>query len=119
MQVKSFTYERSWYGTYHRQRIFSMQRMDTHIARMLGGGWEILTQTAHSGQGSRFRPFAKRDTITISFSKNQPFFSTGKNARCFSSTAKGEAKNQNPLAARSLQPENSKDSLPQRGYFGR
>jgi hypothetical protein len=54
MQVKSFAHERSWYGTYHRQRIFSMQRMDTHVARMPGDGWEILTQTAHSGHGRGF-----------------------------------------------------------------
>jgi hypothetical protein len=25
----------SWYGTYHRQRFFSMERMDTHIGKML------------------------------------------------------------------------------------
>ena len=70
MQVKSFTYERSWYGTYHRQRIFSRERMDTHVAKILGNGWEILSQAAHSGQGRGFQPFAKRDTITISFKKD-------------------------------------------------
>ena len=70
MKVKSFTYERSWYGTYHRERIFSMERMDTHVAKMLGKGWEILSQAAHSGQGRGFQPFAKRDTITISFKKD-------------------------------------------------
>jgi hypothetical protein len=69
MQVKSFTYEKSWYGTYYRQRFFSMERMDKHIAKMLSQGWEILTQTAHSGEGRGFRPFAKRDTITISFQR--------------------------------------------------
>jgi hypothetical protein len=69
MQVKSFTYERSWYGTYHRQRIFSMQRMDTHIAKMLADGWDVLTESAHSGQGRGLQPFAKRDTITISFKR--------------------------------------------------
>ncbi len=37
MQVKSFTYERSWYGAYHRQRIFSVERMDAHIAKLLAG----------------------------------------------------------------------------------
>ena len=46
MQVKSFTYEKSWYGTYYRQRFFSMERMDKHIAKMLSQGWKILTQTA-------------------------------------------------------------------------
>jgi len=69
MQVKSFTYERAWYGTYYRQRFFSMERMDKHIAKMLSQGWKILTQTAHSGEGRGFRPFAKRDTITISFQR--------------------------------------------------
>ena len=69
MQVKSFTYEKSWYGTYYRQRFFSMERMDKHIVKMLSQGWKILTQTAHSGEGRGFRPFAKRDTITISFQR--------------------------------------------------
>jgi len=69
MQVKSFTYERSWWGAYHRQRLFSLERMDAHIAKMLRNGWEILTQTAHSGRGRGIQPFAKRDTITISFKR--------------------------------------------------
>ena len=69
MQVKSFTYERSWYGTYYRQRFLSMERMDSHIAKMLTQKWQILTQTAHSGVGRGFRPFAKRDTITTSFQR--------------------------------------------------
>jgi hypothetical protein len=69
MQVKSFTYERSWCGTYHRQRLFSMERMDSHIAKMLENGWKILCETAHSGRSRGFQPFAKRDTITISFEK--------------------------------------------------
>jgi len=70
MKVKSFTYGKSWYGTFHRQRIFSMQRMDTHIARMLASGWEILTQAAHSGYSPDILPFAKRDTITTCFKRN-------------------------------------------------
>jgi hypothetical protein len=69
MRLKSFTYERSWYGTYYRQRFFSMERMDSHIAKMLSQRWQILTQMAHSGVGRGFRPFAKRDTITISFQR--------------------------------------------------
>ena len=69
MQVKSFSYERSWYGTYHRQRFFSMEKMDTHIGKMLGQGWQVLSQVAHSGHGRGLRPFAKRDTITIAFGK--------------------------------------------------
>jgi hypothetical protein len=69
MQVKSITYERSWYGTYHRQRFFSLQTMDAHIGKMLSRGWQVLTQVAHSGQGRGLRPFAKRDTITIAFRK--------------------------------------------------
>lgn len=69
MRVKSFTYKKSWYGTFHRQRLFSLERMDTHIAKMLGNGWEILSETAQSGRGRGIQPFAKRDTITISFRK--------------------------------------------------
>jgi hypothetical protein len=69
MQVKSYTYERSWYGIYHRQRLFSVERMDTHIAKMLANGWELLTETGHSGRGRGIQPFSKRDTITISFKK--------------------------------------------------
>ncbi|HSY66225.1 MAG TPA: hypothetical protein VK829_16650 [Terriglobales bacterium] len=69
MQVKSFTYERSWYGTYHRRRLFSLETMDTHIGEMLSRGWRVLTQVDHTGQGRGLRPFAKRDTITIAFGK--------------------------------------------------
>jgi hypothetical protein len=67
---ESITYEKSWYGVYYRQRFFSMERMDRHIAKLLAQGWTILTQTAHSGQGRGFQPFAKRDTITITFQKS-------------------------------------------------
>jgi len=41
--------------------------MDDHIAKMLSEGWEILTETAHTGDRRIFRPFAKRDTITVSY----------------------------------------------------
>ena len=68
MKVKSFTYERNWTGKLYRQRLLpSMQTMDKHIARMLSEGWEMLSQTPHSGHSRGFRPFAKRDTITVSF----------------------------------------------------
>ena len=70
MQVKSITYEKSWYGVYYRQRLFSMQRMDDHIAELLGQGWSVLSQTSHSGPGRGFQPFSKRDTITITFQKS-------------------------------------------------
>jgi len=43
--------------------------MDDHIAKMLSDGWEILTQTSHTGDRRILRPFAKRDTITVSFRK--------------------------------------------------
>lgn len=69
MQVRSFTYERSWSGTYRRQRFFSLEKMDTHVGKMLSRGWHVMTQVAHSGHGRGLRPFAKRDTITIAFSK--------------------------------------------------
>jgi hypothetical protein len=70
MKVKSFTYEKNWTGKYYRQRFFpTMQTMDKHIASMLSDGWEILTQTSHSGNSRGFQSFAKRDTITISFRK--------------------------------------------------
>jgi hypothetical protein len=69
IEIKSFTYERSWYGTYYRQRLFSMQKMDDHIARMLEAGWKILLYVAHSGRTRGIRPFAKRDAITILFKR--------------------------------------------------
>jgi hypothetical protein len=70
MKVKSFTYERNWTGKYYRQRLFpSMQAMDKHIASMLNDGWEVMTETSHSGNSRGLRPFAKRDTITVLFRK--------------------------------------------------
>jgi hypothetical protein len=70
MKVKSFTYERNWTGKYYRQRLLpSMQTMDKHIASMLSDGWAIMTETSHSGNSRGFRPFAKRDSITVSFRK--------------------------------------------------
>jgi hypothetical protein len=70
MNVKSFTYERSWTGKYYRQRLFpSMQTMDKHIARMLSDGWEVMTETSHSGNSRDLDP-SRSDTITLSFRKN-------------------------------------------------
>ncbi len=70
MKLKSFTYERNWTGKYYRQRLLpTVETMDRHIARTLNDGWEILAQTPHSGNSRGFRPFAKRDTITVSFRK--------------------------------------------------
>ena len=69
MEVKSFTYRKSLFGTYYKQGLLSVQKMDDHMAKMLTDGWELLTQTAHSGERRVFRPFAKRDTITVSFRK--------------------------------------------------
>lgn len=43
MHVKSFTYERSWYGTYHRRGFFSMQEMDNHVRTMLSQGRHVLS----------------------------------------------------------------------------
>jgi hypothetical protein len=72
MKVKSFTYERNWTGKYYRQRLLpSMQTMDKHIASMLDDGREVMAQTPHSGDSRGFRPFAKCDTITVSFRKPQ------------------------------------------------
>ncbi len=47
-----------------------MESMDTHMASMLNEGWEVMTEISHSGNSRGFRPFAKRDTITVSFQKN-------------------------------------------------
>jgi hypothetical protein len=70
MKVKSFTYEKNWTGKYYRQRLLpSMWTMDKHIASMLSDGWEIMTENSHSGNSRGFRPFAKRDTITVLFRK--------------------------------------------------
>ena len=70
MEVKSFTYKKSLFGTYYKQGLLNLQKMDHHISKMLSDGWEVLTQTAHTGERRVLRPFAKRDTITISFRKN-------------------------------------------------
>jgi len=43
--------------------------MDKHIETMLSDGWEIMSQNAHSARHRGMLPFAKRDTITISFKK--------------------------------------------------
>lgn len=72
MKVKSFTYEKNWTGKYYRQRLFpSMQTMDKHIASMLSDGWELITENSHSGNSRGFRPFAKRDTITVFVPKDR------------------------------------------------
>lgn len=69
MEVKSFTYRKNLFGTYYKQGLLNVQKMDAHIARMLSDGWEVLAQTAHSGERRVLRPFVKRDSITISFRK--------------------------------------------------
>jgi hypothetical protein len=69
MEVKSFSYRKSLFGTYYKQGLFNILKMDDHMARMLKDGWEVLTQTAHSGERRVLRPFSKRDTITISYRK--------------------------------------------------
>jgi len=70
MQVKSFTYQRNVFGTYYKRGLLNLQKMDDHIAKMLSDGWEILTQTSHTGDRRVLRPFAKRDSITVSFRKS-------------------------------------------------
>lgn len=71
MKVKSFTYERHWTGKYYRQRLLpTTETMDKHIARMFENGWQIMSQTSHSGSSRGFRPFAKRDTVTVIFRKS-------------------------------------------------
>jgi hypothetical protein len=70
MKVKAFTYERNWTGKYYRQRLLpTMQTMDRHMAGMLSDGWEVMTEMSHSGNSRGFRPFAKRDTITVFLKK--------------------------------------------------
>ena len=68
MQVKSFTYQKNFFGTYKRG-FLNLQKMDDHIAKMLSEGREILTQTSQVGDWRTLLPFAKRDSITISFLK--------------------------------------------------
>ena len=70
MRVKSFTYQKSVFGRYYKRGLLNLTKMDDHIANMLRDGWEILTQTSHTGDRRILRPFAKRDTITVSFRKN-------------------------------------------------
>ncbi|HET9184327.1 MAG TPA: hypothetical protein VFP59_19570 [Candidatus Angelobacter sp.] len=43
--------------------------MDKHIASMLSDGWEIMSGLSHYGNSRGFLPFAKRDTITVSFER--------------------------------------------------
>jgi len=69
MQVKSFTYQKNFFGTYYKRGFLNLQKMDDHIAKMLDDGGEILTQTSHAGDRRTLLPFAKRDTITVSFRK--------------------------------------------------
>lgn len=69
MQVKSFTYQKNFFGTYYKRGLLNLHKMDDHIARMLNDGWEILTQTSQAGDWRTLLPFAKRDSITISFRK--------------------------------------------------
>ena len=70
MRVKSFTYDKGIFGTYRKRGLLNVQKMDTHIAKMLDAGWEIVTQTSHAGERNRMlRPFGKRDTITVSFKR--------------------------------------------------
>ncbi len=70
MRVKSFTYQKSVLGRYYKRGLLNLTKMDDHIAKMLSDGWEILTQTSHTGDRRILRPFAKRDAITISFRKS-------------------------------------------------
>ena len=52
-------------GRYYKHGLLNLTKMDDHIAKMLSDGWEILTQTSHTGDRLILRPFAKRDTITV------------------------------------------------------
>jgi hypothetical protein len=69
MQVKSFTYQKNFFGTYYKRGFLNLEKMDDHIAKMLNDDWEIVTQSSHAGDWRTLLPFAKRDTITISFRK--------------------------------------------------
>jgi hypothetical protein len=57
------------HGIHRLFRATGLHKMDDHIAKMLNDGWEILTQTSHAGDWRTLLPFAKRDTITISFGR--------------------------------------------------
>lgn len=54
-------------GGHCRQGLFELQKLDDHIEKMLKDGWEVLSQTSHSGERIVLRSFSKRDTITITF----------------------------------------------------
>jgi hypothetical protein len=69
MQVKSFTYQKNFFGTYYKRGFLNLEKMDDHIAKMMNDGWEILTQSSQAGDWRTLLPFAKRDAITISFRK--------------------------------------------------
>lgn len=57
------------YGSWSERKTVRATKMDNHIAKMLNEGWAMLTQTARTGKRRVLRPFAKRDTITVSFRK--------------------------------------------------
>ena len=60
MKVKSLPRRENWIGKYYRQRLLpSMQTMDNHIDGMLSDGWQIMTETSHSGNSRGFRPLCK------------------------------------------------------------
>ena len=50
MEVKSLTYTKSLFGTCYKQGLLNLRKMDDHIGKMLNDGWEVLTQTVHSGE---------------------------------------------------------------------
>ena len=67
MQIKTFSYRKSFFGTFRKEGLLDLKKMDDHIAKMMNEGWEVLSQTSHSGERIILRPFSKRDTITITF----------------------------------------------------
>lgn len=50
MQIKTFTYRKSFFGTYRKQGFVDLQKMDDHLAKMLSDGWKVLSQASHSGE---------------------------------------------------------------------
>ena len=69
MEVKTFTYKKIL-GTFYRQGMLSNQKMDDHIAEMLGNGWEMLAVPGvTAGNGRTFGLGVKHDKLTITFKK--------------------------------------------------
>ena len=69
MEVKSFTYRKSLFGTYYKQGLLNVQKMDDHIAKMLKRWLGSANANGAQWRAKGSETLRKRDTITVSFRK--------------------------------------------------